>query len=501
MKISLILISCLPYILLGQQNLQYPKTINNDSVDGVSLKQSVLLDTNQIAHWYNASIYNYGKVFFGTTDLQSVPQNTFSFKKGTDKFEIAKGAKVSNNTFITILNNFTPPAAFQSYLVCHDKTGTIYWQKSLDGNVSNPNIKVTDMCLLGDSIIGIVSNPQNGYVSTIHILDTNGNMLLSISFTNFKATLIEPFNGDSFWISGYADFNGNQISKIIVLKKTGEAVKEYSLPQSDIQASYGRNDTLTFYSNIYPYNITQIDTNGILFSQVVEHNIYPKVFEDLIPIRDFYFLASTDEWGSGSFIGMHRDSSIYFNDMARSKYVLPVNDTCSLLFSEGPIFTIKSVYNFPLLGIRLIDSLFNIDQNQNCFIFSYVTQNTVNLLNMHETGTIQSTSGPTLQNSTITTTPSSFHQIDSCLLALGLNELTQKIDLFPNPASTELRLELNNLVINQITITSLEGINLISEEINQVNPLIDISFLNPGYYFITGRNNNEIIFSNHFIKI
>lgn len=500
MKISAILVFCLPFIILGQQNLLYHKTINNDSIEGVSLKQSVLIDTNEIVHWYNSSIYNFGKVYFGTTDLQSVPINTFSFKKGNDKFEIAKGAKVSNHTFLTILNNFTPPTAFQSYLVCHNKSGTIHWQKSLDGNVASPNIQATDMSLLGDSIIGIVSNPQNGYVSTIHILDTNGNTLLSKLFTNFKATLIEPFNGDSFWISGYADFNGNQISKIIILKKTGEVVKEYSLPQTDIQTSYGKNDTLTFYSNVYPFNLSQIDTNGIVFSRYVQNLINGKCFEDLVPIRNFYFLSSSESFGSGCFMGMNEDSTVYFNDYARSKFVLPVNDTCTLLFSEGPLYTIKSTYSFPHVGVRLIDSLFNLDQTQFCYIHNSVFQNASNLLNIHETNEIQSTLGTTTQISNIVSVPGSFHSIDSCLLALGLNELTQEIYLYPNPASTELTLESKELLIDHITITSLDGIELISTEIIETNPVIVIRNLKPGYYFISGSIKNGLKFSNRFIK-
>ncbi len=81
---------------------------------------------------------------------------------------------------------------------------------------------------------------------------------------------------------------------------------------------------------------------------------------------------------------------------------------------------------------------------------------------------------------------------------VGLAEFeTKKIDIFPNPAKNQLRIENENLKINSISIINIRGKTV--KTITKNTKTIDVFDLTKGIYFLQIYTDNDLI-NRKFIK-
>lgn len=500
MKIIL-LILMFPFALAAQT--AYPVVIDNVSSNGLKPLQAVLINSNEIASWYNT---DFGQTYFGTTDINSHPLTSFKFDlNGFNTAVIKKGAKISSNKFLSLCYVTGNANLHQSYLFCHDKTGSIYWQKTLDNNLAGPDLEAMDLALIGDSLIGVVNQRASVYGGNFLLLDTTGNLLNSTYFTNFKATRIEPYKSESFWVSGTFNNAGTLDGKILVIKRDGTILKEFTLPQQEISSSFAQDSTLTFYAYDFSMNSTlsQMDTNGVIYSSQLPLNTAEVNFQDLIPFKNYYFQINYQNFQSGHFNALAKDSVLSIVDYAISQFVLPISDTNALLYSTGPFYGIKSSFNIPHVAITMIDTNFNFYNGISCSLmpFQKMPTTTTNLV-INSANDLQTSSGSILINSTFTTSGASFTDSTSCMDFYGLLEENKirSLSLYPNPANNHLIVDLSTIKIPELSIYNMDGQLLFTTSVKSSNPEINLSTLVPGLYILSGISESGMTYTSRFVK-
>ena len=65
-----------------------------------------------------------------------------------------------------------------------------------------------------------------------------------------------------------------------------------------------------------------------------------------------------------------------------------------------------------------------------------------------------------------------------------VNKTVNHIDIFPNPATTQLTIQSTNQPIIQLSITNLLGQTIYTQQPNITKTQVDISALQPGIYFV-----------------
>ncbi|MBK7430719.1 MAG: T9SS type A sorting domain-containing protein [Bacteroidetes bacterium] len=79
---------------------------------------------------------------------------------------------------------------------------------------------------------------------------------------------------------------------------------------------------------------------------------------------------------------------------------------------------------------------------------------------------------------------------------MGIDDL---IEIFPNPTTDKLTIEINSSYIQKISICNLTGKLIKTISCNNSNLEIDVSNLSPGIYFLNGTS-DQGTFRKRFVK-
>jgi hypothetical protein len=81
---------------------------------------------------------------------------------------------------------------------------------------------------------------------------------------------------------------------------------------------------------------------------------------------------------------------------------------------------------------------------------------------------------------------------------------TATLNMYPNPASTEITLDLSydtRWIGNTVRVTSVQGAQLIQSQISSKIVTINVSSLKPGIYFISAKREDGAIIKHKLVKI
>lgn len=176
-------------------------------------------------------------------------------------------------------------------------------------------------------------------------------------------------------------------------------------------------------------------------------------------------------------------SSIFTSNVKIGSQILE-NDTLKSLDHEAPVVEIsltadEYVTNGTRIDLPMIasEAISATTQKKNELIAEYPDAD----LNLTMMVMFSDTSGPGVYHFII----DEFFEEET---STGIEDFSvEKIDIYPNPAVSNIRVPGE---VRNITISNNVGARLIEKQINQLNPQIDISDLNPGHYTVLVETKN-----------
>ncbi len=483
------------YLSYGQTPIK--KVLYSDN--GLALHQSLKTSDNLLANWY----YRDFEVFFGTTTLDSDPQTSFAFSNNSGYIlNPVKGLTGTTDRYYTLLDYYIPGNNKNSTLICHNATGSFFWQK----NFSSPSFNGMtsgDMCFVNDSTLAILTKSENTLDNAVYLLDIDGNLLQSFTINATKVNQIERNNDSTLWCLGSFYNSTNELfTRICLFDLGGNKLKEFSIDNYICTSSVSTEGTIKFILNDLnnQNTLVNMDTTGILNQPLSNWgDSYSTCFPDLIPFNQHYAQIQHQDFQEGH-VNFFGSNYISVFDYVQTTGFVVLDSSIARIYSKGPFYGIKKSLNFaqPHIGICTIDSSFQLIEY--CFLNTNLeTSNATSIV-----ANVTDSSFITLEGSigfgNFTSSPITVYDSISCIDAYGsvaTNE-NEPLEIYPNPTDQFLHINSNEVMVYSYEIIESNGRLIATKSSQTPIDFIDFSTIDNGVYFLRTIDNSG---KNHLNKV
>jgi len=400
------------------------------------------------------------------------------------------------------------------------------------------------------SAVDISGNENHGTVNGATLTeDRFGNMNSAYEFDGvddwieISGGVINPSSSGSFVISNWFKIDTIDIGNNRHLWYLGDGVSGYTVVLN-FDSTLGFSNTsgshnILFYSDkkvetdVWHHLVLLIDQVNGVTQMILDNDIiaYDSVTVPIIPdssdlkigshltvnsnaagsvvfdgsiddIRIFSKLLNSDEIGSLYSSGQCFETIEVFDTtvvMDTTEVVIEVMDTTEVLDTSVVMDTmLTEVYDTTEVIIDVLDTMIVMDTTVTEFfdtisvmdttvteVFDTISVMDTNVVTVYDTMLVMDTSLVTVHDTLVITMSSD--------TAAGIDFLTTEVNVYPNPASTQLNVEIDMSGDYTVSLTNING-QMVFTQANVVDDLqIDISDFTKGLYFITIRDNDEVL--------